>query len=315
MLLLPLLLAATAQPIQQDVVGAILVESKTGATVVLPQGWSSVKTDEALQAVSDDGSAYVLLAAAEKKFDEIGADVRAAILAHLDDVTVETTAVVGVDERGALEGLVTANGTGISKRDGAEVEFAALVVRSGEAGALALGAWKDEKRAEQVAKILEGLRIEKVARSGGYTMTDPTTGASITFPEGWNVAASRRGILAAAPKRGAMIVILRWQDHFEESLAKTREVLLTQVFKDVTVGEFAVAEASYDKSLGRVVSASGKAQDRVDAKPVDFTVLRIQNVDDDEGCAIFGAWKDEKHAEQVKRTLASIKIAPEEDEE
>ena len=156
--------------------------------------------------------------------------------------------------------------------------------------------------------ILEGLHIEKSAAKGGLEMTDATTGASITFPEGWSVVASRKGILAVDPERAGMIVVLRWQGDFDKSLEETREALLTWVFKDVTLGEFAVAEASYDKSLGRVVAASGKAIDRIDAKPVDFTALRIQRVDENQGCAIFGAWKDMQRAKQVEQIFTSIKI-------
>ena len=105
-----------------------------------------------------------------------------------------------------------------------------------------------------------------------------------------------------------MAILMNWQGNFEESLEKMRTALLLGVFKEVQIGEFAVIEASYDKSLGRVVAASGKAIDRADEKPVEFTAIRIQDVDADHGAVLFGAWKDEKHAKQIAELMASIKI-------
>ena len=308
--LLPALLAAAASTgAVQEEAGTILHEPESGATLTLPAGWSFAKGgDGGFVAFSEDERGFILLASTEKPFEEAREDVKALILGRLDDVTVAKTTVVGMDERGSLEAMIAANGKGISKRDGEEVEFSALFLKSGDTCALALGAWKSPEHAEAVATILAGLHVKKSAAKGGLEMTDATTGASITFPEGWDVVASRKGILAVDPERGGMIVVLRWQGDFEKSLEETREALLTWVFKDVTLGEFAVAEASYDKSLGRVVAASGKAIDRIDAQPVDFTALRIQRVDENQGCAIFGAWKDEKRAKQVEQIFTSIKI-------
>jgi len=308
--LLPAMLAAAASTTAfQQEGGTILQEPETGATLTLPEGWSFAKSEGAFTALSEDESGFILLAATEQDYDAVREDVKALILERLDDVAVARSAVVGVDERGSIEALIAVDGTGVSKRDGAAVDFSALVVKSGDAGALVLGAWKTPAHKDEVAAILKDLQVRKSAGKGGLKMTDGTTGANITFPEGWEVAASRKGILAHAPERGAMVLVLRWQEDFEESLAKTRDALLAMVFKDVTLGDFAVAEASYDKSLGRVVEANGKAIDRVDEKPVDFTVLRVEIVDQDQGGAIFGAWKDEKNAKQVEKIFTSIKLA------
>ncbi len=50
------------------------------------------------------------------------------------------------------------------------------------------------------------------------------------------------------------------------------------------------------------------AVDRLDEKPVEFTALRIQDVEKDHGAVLFGAWKDDKGAKQVAELMASIKI-------
>ena len=110
------------------------------------------------------------------------------------------------------------------------------------------------------------------------------------------------------PDGKALAILMSWQGDFEQTLEETRGALLTWVLKDVQLGEFAVVEATYDKSLGRVVAASGKAIDRLDGKPVEFTALRIQNVDEDHGAAAFGAWKDAEHKKQIAMLMASIRI-------
>ena len=125
---------------------------------------------------------------------------------------------------------------------------------------------------------------------------------------GWEVVRSRKGLVTTDPNGKAMAILLNWQGDFEESLTKMRTSLLTWVFKEVEIGEFAVIEATYHKSLGRVVAASGKAIDRMDDKSVEFTALRIQNMDDDDGAVLFGAWKDEQSAKQIAELMASIKI-------
>ena len=307
---LPLLLALTltaAGP--QEKTGTILSEPETGATITLPEGWNFASGDEGLVAQSADKRAFILLGSSEKKFDELRADVAALVLTRLDDIVLARSVVAGVDERGALEALILADGTGVSKKDGERVDFSALVLKVGDAGALVLGAWKDPAHAELVGRVLDTLHVKQSTGEAGLMMTDVTTGASITFPAGWEVVASKRGILGASKERGALIVVLRWQEDFEKALIKTREGVAAHVFKDIEIGDFGVVEASYDKSLGRVVAAYGTAADRIDGKPVEFTALRIQNVTEDQGSAILAAWKDEKSGKQVEKVLASVKLA------
>jgi len=308
--LIPLLLSALGgSTLAQEDQGLIhLHEPSTGATLTLPDSWSMAKNEEGLISHSADKGGFVLLMGAEQNFEEVRGDVKALILDRLDNVVVATSTIEGVNERGALEEIVVATGTGTSKMDGEEVDFAGLVVKSGEMGALVLGAWKDEANQEMVAKILASLHVKKSAGKGGLEITNTKTGASIKIPEGWEIVRSREGLLAKDPNGMAMAILMNWQGNFEESLGKIRTTLLTLVFKEVEIGEFAAIEATYDKSLGRVIAASGKAVDRLDDKALEFTVIRIQDVTADHGAVLFGAWKDEKHAQQVADLMASIKI-------
>ena len=307
--LIPLVLSALAGSTHaQEDQGLILHEPKSGATLTLPETWSLATSEEGLMSSSEDKRGFVLLVGVDHDFEAMREGVKALILMRLDNVVVAKTTIVGVNERGALEEIVVATGTGMSKMDGEKVDFMGLVVKSGDAGVLVLGAWKDEANQELVAKILESLHVKKSAGKGGLEITNTKTGASITIPMGWEVVRNRKGMVARDPSGKAMAILMTWQGNFEESLTKIRASLLTWVFKKVEIGEFAVMEATYHKSLGRVVAASGTAIDRLDEKPVEFTALRIQNVDEDHGAVLFGAWKDEEHAKQVAELMASIKI-------
>jgi hypothetical protein len=307
--LIPLLLSALAgsTPAQEDQ-GLTLHEPTTGATLTLPENWSLATGEEGLMSFNDDKRGFVLLVGAEQNFESMRTDVKALILTRLDDVVVAKTTIQGVNERGALEQLVVATGTGMSRMDGEKVDFMGLVLKSGDTGVLALGAWKDEANKELVTKVLESLHVKESAGKGGLEITNAKTGASIKIPMGWDVVRTRKGLLTTDPSGKAMAILMNWQGNFDESLTKIRASLSTWVFKEIEIGEFAMIEATYDKSLGRVIAASGKAIDRMDEKPVEFTALRIQNVDADHGAVLFGAWKDEKSAKQVAELMASIKI-------
>lgn len=295
-------------PVTAEEQGLTLHESKSGATVTLPEDWVLAKGEGGLMAHSEDDKGFVALIDAKKDFEAVRQDVRALVLSRLDDVTVEGVEAEGVDERGALGQLVAARGTGTSKLDGAEVDFAGLLVGAERGTALVLGAWKDDANRATVERILGSLRVQESAGKGGLVFHDAATGASVTIPEGWAVLRNRKGLIAAAPDRKALAVLMNWQGDFEAAVQKMRATLLKKVFDDVEIGEFAVVEASYHKSLGRVIAAEGSAVDRVDDLPVEFTALRIQSVDENRGAAFFGAWKDEEHAEQIAELVKSIKI-------
>lgn len=288
--------------------GTVLQDPKSGAAVTLPADWSFATDEHGLLAGNEDGSAMVALASAEKDFETLRTNVQVALVTRLDQVAVARTTVVAADELGGFEELVVSEGQGVSRRDGKPVRFSALVVRSGDAGGLILGAWKTEAAAKTVESILDTLRVETTAGKGGLVLTNAATGATITIPKGWATIADRKALLTVAPERGGMALILRWAGDFETSVAKAREVLTGWVFKDITLGEFAIVEAAYDKTLGEVIAADGKAVDVVDEKPVEFNVLRMGLPQKDEGALIFGAWKDEKHAKAVEEMLMSIKL-------
>ena len=139
------LLATVAFPQAQE--GTILHEPDTGATVTLPANWAFTTDDVGMIARSEDMNAMVAMASAEKGFDELREDVKSFILSRLDEVVVAKTTVVAVDELGAFEQLVAVGGTGISRKDSEPVTFSGVMLRSGDAGALVLGAWKDESGA------------------------------------------------------------------------------------------------------------------------------------------------------------------------
>jgi len=306
--LIPLLLPVLTTPVVSQDEGLILHEPTTGVTVTVPDDWTLAKGDEGLMAVSEDTQGFVLLAASKEDFEEVREDIKALILMRLDDVVITTSTVEGLDQRGAIEELVAASGTGISRRDGEAVEFSGLLVRSGESGALALGAWKNAANEKAVAGILASLEVKQSSGKEGLEITNSGTGVSVKIPAAWEVVRSRKGLLTTAPEGKAMVVLMRWQGDFEAQLKGMRAKLLTWVFKDVEIGDFSIVEAAYDKSLGQVIAANGTAVDRLDDKPLEFTAVRIQNLDKDEGAALFGAWKDEEHAKQVAALLASIKL-------
>lgn len=300
------LLATVAFPQAQE--GTILHEPHTGATVTLPANWAFTTDDVGMIARSEDMSAMVAMASAEKGFDELRENVKSFILSRLDEVVVAKTTVVAVDELGAFEQLVAVDGTGISRKDSEPVTFSGVMLRSGDAGALVLGAWKDEPGAKIVQQIINSLRIEKSAGEGGLVLTSAATGATITVPEGWKTIADRKGLLTVAPERGGMTLVLRWSGDFEKSVEKAKIVLAGWVFKDISFGEVTVVEASFDQTLAEAVTASGTAIDIVDEKPVQFCVLRMGLPETDEGALVFGAWKDEKNKKAVHEMLKSIKM-------
>ena len=76
-----------------------------------------------------------------------------------------------------------------------------------------------------------------------------------------------------------IVLILRSEANFDESVLRARTILREWVFKDVEIGEFTIVEAAYGTELGEIVAASGKAVDRTDLRPVNFRVLRVGRVD------------------------------------
>ena len=309
LILLSLLASASMSVVPEEVdAGILLHEPATGATLTLPEDWTFATGEEGLMAFSADERSFVLLRAAEKNFEQVREDVRPLILSRLDDVVVATTSIEGLNERGALEGIVKAHGVGTSKLDGEPVEFAALTLKSGEQGVLVLGAWKDAISAERVKLVLSSLHVKDSIGEAGLEITNARTGAKVKLPKGWEVVRSRKGLIAANPDGNAMAILVGWQGDFEKELARIQKVLVGWVFKEVKFGEFGIIEASHGEHMGRVVSSNGTAVDRSDDRPVDFVALRVQVPEKNEGAVLFGAWKDAEHAAQVKQLLASLRL-------
>ena len=288
--------------------GLTLTEPASGVTVTLPEDWTFTKGDGGLMAHSPERTGFVLLMGAEQNFDQVREDVKALILQRLTDVVVVRTTLEGVGANGALEEIVSVQGQGISKVDGELVDFAGLLVESGDTGSLLLGAWKNEASEAQVAQILASLHIRESVGEAGLEITNAAAGASVKIPAGWDVLRNREGLFATCPHGSGMVVMMGWQENFEESYDTVRSVLLGWVFKEVTIGEVAVIEAAQADRTGVVVAANGTAIDRADDKPMELTMLRIERKDKDQGAVLFGAWKDEEHAQEVAALLKSLQI-------
>ena len=205
--LLPMLLSLGLAP-AQETDEIVLHEPSTGATLVLPEDWSFAKGAEGLMGLSENRRGFVLLAGSDEEFDALREDVKALILERLDKVAVARTRVLGVNEVGAIEEIVEVRGTGVSRADGESVEFAGMLVRSGQKGVLVLGAWKDEAHAELVAGILAGFQIQETAGEAGLEIENKATGASVKLPKDWEVARSRKGLIAACPDGNAMAILM-----------------------------------------------------------------------------------------------------------
>jgi hypothetical protein len=286
----------------------VLHEPTSGATLTLPSDWTFATREGALVATSPSGNGFVLIAGAERKFETIRQDVAGLIATRLDDVAIATTQAAARNERGALEQIVVVRGTGTSRIDGQTVDFAGNLVQTGETGALVLGAWKDEAHATVVTKTLRSLRVRKTAGEKGLEITNMATGASVKIPAGWDVVRSRNGLLTTSPDRAATALLLPWQDNFEKTMEKVRGNLLTWALKDVVIGEFGVAEAEFHESLGTVLAATGTAVDRMDSTPVEFSVVRLQLADTDQGAAMIGIWKNAERSAELQRMIRSIRV-------
>ncbi len=301
--------AATA-PAQSGPV--LLTEPNSGVSVMLPEDWSFAASEKGLIAASGDKTGLVVLREIDRKFTEAAFDLETSVeRGALRDVELDRVVIMLDRERGALEALVHARGSGLDQQ-GDRVQFALLLVKVGEEGDLVLGAWKNPRQAKTVSDILDSIHVRNPQAAGGLQLSEPETGAAITIPVGWVTMANRKGLLAASVDRGAMALIFRPRADFAAAVAQATVFLRERVFDDVQVGEFGAVkavDATLGAELGRVMVASGTATDRVDKKPVEFRVLAVKRSDTDEGALILGAWKSEKHKKQVEALLNSIHFA------
>jgi hypothetical protein len=286
-----------------------LFDKATGVAVTLPEGWAFFADRVSLRATSGDERAMVVMMATEQRFEQELLRLEMTVGGRLfEQVKVDEAVVLLGEDRGGLEGAVAMRGTAVHRMDGQPVEFAATLVKAGDAGELIFGAWKDPQYARVVQEIVDSVHVRLPDMEAGLRLTDKKTGATITIPDQWSVYAYRTGLVAFDPDRRAMALIVRSDGDFEGTRKRVRAMLTQRVFTDIQIGEFAAAAGISDQGLGRLVAANGTARHRLDGASAEFTVIVAERLDQNTGLLIVGAWKDDKHRELVARTLESLHV-------
>jgi len=289
--------------------GSELFDKATGVAVTLPEGWALFADKVSLRAASADGRAMLVMMATKNRFEQELLTLEETVGKRLfEDVEVDQAVILLGEDRGALEAAVAMRGTAVHRRDRQPVEFAALLVKSGEAGELIFGAWKDKKHAEVVRKIVDSVHVRLPEMESGRQLTDKKTGATITIPDFWSVAAYRTGLFAFDPDRQAMALIIICEDDFEATRLRARAILTQRVFTDIRIGKFAAFAAIDTRGLGQVLAAQGTARDRIDGTPAEFMVIVAEQLEQDKGLLIVGAWKDQEQKAIVRKTLQSLHV-------
>ena len=289
--------------------GRELFDKATGVAVTLPEGWEFFVDHASLRATSGDERAMVVMMATEKGFEqELMRLERTVGQRHFENVKVDQAVILMGEDRGGLEGAVAMRGTAVHREDGQPVEFAATLVKAGDAGELIFGAWKDPRHAQVVQEIVDSVHVRLPEMEAGLRLTDKKTGATITIPDQWSVYAYRTGLQAFDPDRRAMTLIVRSDGDFEGTRKRVRGILTQAVFTDIQIGEFGAMAGISEEGIGRLVAASGTARHRMDGASVEFMVIVAERVDQNTGLLIVGAWKDDKHRELVAKPLESLHL-------
>ncbi|MHC4825225.1 MAG: hypothetical protein ACYTEY_01580, partial [Planctomycetota bacterium] len=277
--------------------------------VTLPEGWEFFVDHVSLQATSGGERALVVMMATEKGFEQELMRLERTVGGRLfENVAIEEAVILLGEDRGGLEGAVAMHGTAVHRKDGQPVEFAATLVKAGDAGELIFGAWKDPQHARTVREIVDSVHVKLPEMEAGLRLTDKKTGATITIPDQWSVYAYRTGLQAFDPDRRAMTLIVRSDGDFEGTRKRVRGILTQAVFTDIQIGEFGAMAGISEEGIGRLVAASGTARHRMDGASVEFMVIVAERVDQNTGLLIVGAWKDDKHRELVAKTLESLHL-------
>jgi hypothetical protein len=287
-----------------------LFDRATGVAITLPENWEFFTNKNNLRAFSEDRSATVFMMATEGRFGEkvLTVEETAGKRFFRNVEFIEATILMG-RERGALEEAVFLSGKAVDREDGQPVQFAAMLVKSGDSGELIFGSWKDREHRDIVRQIVQSVRVRLPELESGLVLTDKRTGATITIPEQWTVHGARGGLLTYSPDRGAMTLIVRCNEGFQAKRNQVRDVLTQRVFESATVGkltEFIVADS---KGFGKLLAANGTATDRVTGEPAEFMVIVAERLDEqDSGVLILGAWKTDAYQEVVRITLKSLRL-------
>jgi len=287
--------------------GRELFDKATGVAVTLPEGWEFFVDHVSLRATSPDERALVVMMATEKGFEQELMRLERTVGGRLfENVEVDQALILMGKDRGGLEGAVAMRGTAVHRKDGQPVEFAATLVKAGDAGELIFGAWKDPRHAQVVREIIDSVHVRLPEMEAGLRLTDNKTGATITIPDQWSVYAYRTGLQAFDPDRRAMTLIVRSDGDFEGTRKRVRAILTQAVFTDIQIGEFGAMAGITEEGIGRVVAATGTARHRMDGVSVEFMAIVAERVDQNTGLLIVGAWKDDKNRELVAKTLESL---------
>ncbi len=281
----------------------------TGVAVTLPEGWAFFADKGSLRAMSGDGRALVVMMATEQRFEQELLRLEMTVGGRLfEDVKVDEAVILLGEDRGGLEGAIAMRGTAVHRMDGQPVQFVATLVKSGDAGELIFGAWKDPEYAQVVREIVHSVHVRLPEMEAGLRLTDRKTGATITIPDQWSVYAYRTGLMAFEPDRRAMTLIVRSDGDFEGTRKRVRAFLTQAVFTDIQIGEFATMAGISDEGFGRIVAAAGTARHRLDGASVEFMVIVAERLDQNTGLLIVGAWKDDKLRDLVAEMLQSLQL-------
>lgn len=147
--------------------GLVLSETQTGASVTIPAGWVTMASKKGLLAWSQDRTAMTLIIRPQEKFDDAVTKASTFLKGHvLEDVEIGKFGEVSATDavhKAEFARVVGASGKAKDRTDGKPVQLRVLAVQCPELdqGAMVLGAWKDEKGAAAVKKLLESIHVAK----------------------------------------------------------------------------------------------------------------------------------------------------------
>lgn len=299
-----------SMPVAGQVGERELFDNATGVAISLPGNWEFFTDKNNLRAISEDGSAMVFMMAMEESFEKrlLTVEETAGRRFFKDVEFTEATILMGSD-RGALEEAVFLRGTAVDRKDGEAVQFAGMLIKSGETAEMVFGSWKDKKHRDIVRHIVQSVRVRLPELESGLVLTDKQTGATITIPDQWSVHGARGGLLAYSPDRGAMTLIIRCDEEFRAKRNDVRDILAQRVFGSTKVGKLTEFIVTDPKGFERLLAADGTAKDRVTGEPIEFMVIVAERLgEQDSGLLILGAWKTDAYREMVRTTLGSLRL-------
>ncbi|MHC5028340.1 MAG: hypothetical protein ACYTGR_16430 [Planctomycetota bacterium] len=142
--------------------GLALRDTRTGAAVELPQGWSAYRSRHGVVAMEPNRQAMAIMMAPKRDYNETVRAVRLILgtLVFKDVEVGEFTRVAGITKAGITD-VMEATGTAKTREDDAPVEFVVIAGREMEndRGFLVIGAWKDPAFKEPLGKMLRTIHL------------------------------------------------------------------------------------------------------------------------------------------------------------